>query len=417
MSEPGPNQRLRIAVYHNLHSGGAKRVTAEHVQRLARQHAVTVFTPSSADQHFAAEAQLSGETQVVQLKYQPLRELHSPLGRLNQIVRLINAQRMDQLTQQLATRIDESGFDVVLVHPCQMTQAPQVLRHLRTPSLYYVHELPRRLYEESPKRPYYAASSLQARLDRWDLLIHLNTHVLRRLDVECARRATRLISNSRYIQQQAQSVYARPVEVCPPAVSEDFLLGRDPELIAQRRGHVLSVGALAPHKGFDFVIQALATLPGSERPPLLIISNYQEPQERAYLEALADALEVTLEMRVGVSERELRVAYTEAACVAYAPWREPFGLVALEAMAAGAAIVGVAEGGLLETVINGVTGVLTPRDPSAFGQAILGLRREPGRAQALSQAARQHVLQHFTWDRHLSRLESLLYDTALGRLL
>jgi glycosyltransferase involved in cell wall biosynthesis len=411
MPKPNYNQRLRIAVYHNLHSGGAKRVTAEHVQRLARCHAVTLFAPSTADKRFATENQTVGEVPTVRLEFQPLRELRSPLGRLNQVIRLFNARRMDQLAQKFAARIDQGGFDVVLVHPCQMTQAPQLLRHLRTPSLYYVHELPRRLYEELPARPYYAASGLQAQLDRWDPLIRLNADTLRRLDVHCARRATQLVSNSRYIEHQAETVYTRPVAVCPPAVSESFLLDRRPGETRQRR-QVLSVGALAPHKGFDFIIQALATLPAAERPPLLIISNYQEPQERNYLQTLAAALDVSLEMRTGVSERDLRAGYAAAACVAYAPWREPFGLVALEAMAAGAALAGVAEGGLLETVINGVTGVLTPREPIAFGRAILELLTEPERAQALSQAARQHVVNHFTWDQHMGRLETLLQQTA-----
>jgi glycosyltransferase involved in cell wall biosynthesis len=81
-------------------------------------------------------------------------------------------------------------------------------------------------------------------------------------------------------------------------------------------------------------------------------------------------------------------------------------------MAVGVPIVGVAEGGVAETIQDNVTGVLAPREPISFGQAIKQLLDEPARAEQYGQAARQEVLQRWTWDRHIEQLETYLYQTA-----
>lgn len=401
---------LRVAIYHNLHSGGAKRVLMEHARRLATKHRVSLFSLSSADHTFANDDR--SQVPVSLLDYHRLPMARSPFGRINPIVGMLNVMRLDALSRQLATLIDGQSFDVVLVHPCQVTQAPLLLRWLRTPTLYYCHELPRKLYESPVARPYLSRSHLRRSLDSVDPLpVCINTW-LRRLDRQSAQRATRIVTNSHFSQNNVVAAYGRPADICYPCVDADVFQ----PTWADREPFVLSVGALTPAKGFDFVIQALGTLSASERPRLVIISNYQESEELRYLTALAQQQQVEAEFHTGVTEPELRAWYARAGCVAYAPIREPLGLVALETMAAGAPLVCVAEGGLAETVVHTVTGVLVPREPVIFGQAIRQLLAQPEYARQLGQAARRHVLEHWTWGYHMERLESILEQAACRAL-
>jgi glycosyltransferase involved in cell wall biosynthesis len=398
---------LRIAVYHNLHSGGAKRTVSEHIRRLASNHIVELFSLRHADHSFAQQND-TNSIKTTLFDFQALPWLTSPFGRLNPLLNIVDLKRLNDIAQETAKQIDDQNFDVVLVHPCQVTQTPLMLAWLRTPSLYYCHELPRRYYEPSIARPYQKRSQLRQAIDRVDILQPIFSTLMRHLDRRSARHATRIITNSRFTSTNASAIYRRNIDVCYQGVDTHAFQPSQ----AARENFVLSVGALTPTKGFDFVINALGTITSAERPSLVIISNYQEPQELQYLQSLASQQGVQLECLARVSEEELQNYYARAGCVAYAPVREPFGFVALEAMATGIPLVGVAEGGVAETVIDGETGLLTPRDPVLFGKALQKLIENPEQAEQLGQAARRYVLEHWTWDKHIVHLEQFLYETA-----
>ena len=91
---------------------------------------------------------------------------------------------------------------------------------------------------------------------------------------------------------------------------------------------------------------------------------------------------------------------------------EPLGIVNLEAMACGAAVVATATGGIVEVVADGETGLLVPfeagsdgshepRDPEGFAAGIAAgvneLLRDPERARAMGRAGRERVIEHFAW--------------------
>jgi glycosyltransferase involved in cell wall biosynthesis len=408
---------LSIAVYHNLHSGGAKRVAAGHLRDLSRRHVVTLYSLADADHAFAAAPDTDYAVRLYDCpRYRMLR---SPFGRLNPLLRVANARRLDRLNRKIARDIDAAGHDVVVVHPCQVTGAPPLLKWLRMPSVYYLHEWPRKLYEPPIERPYQAEAvssgraRLRAALDRLDPLRPLTALFFRRIDRASVRAATRRVTNSQFTLHTAQPVYRTPIEVCYLGVDVGAVPAADAG--PGRERVVLSVGSLTPAKGFDFVIRALSTIASGTAggpPPLVIISNFQEREERAYLTSLAAAGGVPLTLLEGVTDADLSRWYRRVACVAYAPVREPFGLVALEAMAAGAPVVAVAEGGVSESVIDGQTGLIARRDPAEFGEAVRRLLDDPLRAQRLAESARAHVARMWTWERHLERFEAVLMDVV-----
>jgi len=80
------------------------------------------------------------------------------------------------------------------------------------------------------------------------------------------------------------------------------------------------------------------------------------------------------------------------------PWYEPFGIVPLEAMACGRPIVGSAVGGLLDTVVPGVTGELVPpHDPDALTATLRALLDDPERRERYGEAGRRRAVERYDW--------------------
>lgn len=398
---------MRIAAYHNLPSGGGKRALSELMCRLAARHEIDVYALSTADHDFADLRPWVAVHHVYE--FQPLRLFNSPFGRLNQVQRRRDLGRLDVVNRQIASEIDAAGYDVVTVHPCSFTQAPSILAHLRTPTVYYAHESLRRLYEPTVARARVQEKGLRTWLDQIDPLISLHDNTLRYVDCRAIRSASRVLVNSHYSQSNIQRAYGLNAEVSYLGVDTSRFT---PTPESRRHDFLLSVGALRPNKGFDFLIEAIAQVPEVVRPPLRIIANSGDASEQAYLEGLAADIEVDIDINIGVSDDFLIHSYQNAKLVIYAPHREPFGFVPLEAMACGTPVVAVAEGGVLETVVHEQTGLLVGRDAGQFAEAITGLLNNPQLLGAFGEQGRRQAVEHWSWETATERLEQHLVQAA-----
>jgi glycosyltransferase involved in cell wall biosynthesis len=332
----------------------------------------------------------------------------SPLGRLNRVQWWRMLGRLDGVARQIAREIDRERYDVVFAQPCMWSQAPLVLRHLQTPAVYYCHEAPRGLYESLPphtkvSRPW------RATLDAVDPLRRVHLATARRLDLEATRRARLVLVNSRFTQAAVRGIYGLEPLISYHGVDAELF---QPRSWVQREGYVLSVGAIQAHKGFDFLIESVGRIPEAVRPAVRLVGNAEAPGHRAALEGLAAQHAVRLQIETGIGQHELVERYNAAALLAYAPYNEPFGLVPLEAMACGTPVIGVAEGGVCESVVDGQTGQLVPRDRDRFASAISQLLAQPSQREVFGHQARAHVLQHWSWERAVDRLEQALCATA-----
>jgi len=399
---------MRIAVFHNLPSGGAKRTLAEAIGRLATRHQVDVYTLSCAEHAFADIRQAVTSHDVCDFESLPL--LRSPWGRANQILRAADLLRLSRVARHIARRIEREKYDVVLAHPCRFEQSPSVLRFLgRTPSAYYCHEPLRLVYEATPRRPYDGDTLLRRRmLNRVDPLPAVYRRLRRRVDRVNLRSASTVLVNSRFTARAVERLYQVEARVSYHGVDT----AKFHPIGGGKRHNVLSVGSLTPLKGFDFLVRAMAEYPAAGRPTLVLASNFANPPERDYLQHLARDSGVDLVLAGCVDDAELVSLYNQAKAVVYAPIREPFGLVPLEAMACATPVVAVAEGGIPETVLDGQTGFLTERDPGHFAAAVRRLVDDPALARKLGENGREHVLSHWSWDSAVRSLEAHL-DTAV----
>ncbi|QCU79393.1 glycosyltransferase [Citricoccus sp. SGAir0253] len=180
---------------------------------------------------------------------------------------------------------------------------------------------------------------------------------------------------------------------------------------------VVALGRLVERKGVDLAVRALAQVPEAHLtvaggPDAAGLAT--DPEARR-LTALAGELGVadrlTLTGRLGREEAAALLASADV--VTCTPWYEPFGIVPLEAMACGRPVVGSAVGGLLDSVEDGVTGLLVPaRDADATAAALRRLADDPGLAERMGAAGRDRVTRLFSWER-VAGLTEQAYREAL----
>lgn len=393
---------MKIAIYHNLPSGGGKRALFEITRRLAARYEIDVFTLSTANHDFCDLRPYC--RQYLVSPFQPLPLARPPIGRLNQGIRSADLLRLERAQRQIAAQIDAGGYDVAFVHNCQFSQSPGLLKFLRTPSVYYCGEPPRQLYEPLAERSYNRFSQAQRVGNLFDPFPGLYRRTLRRLDRNNVQTAGVVLVNSDYSRETLYRTYGIFAHVGRLGVDTE----RFRPLSLTREQRIVSVGALIAKKGFDLVIQSLGLIQATRRPALTIVSNYVDPTEHGYLRELASSLDVQVEFRAGVSDDELVEIYNRSLLTAYAPIMEPFGFVPLESMACSTPVVGVREAGVRETVRHEKTGMLVERDPKCFATTIAGLTDDQGRCMDLGRQGRAYVQAEWSWDRSIHGLEGYL---------
>jgi D-inositol-3-phosphate glycosyltransferase len=206
------------------------------------------------------------------------------------------------------------------------------------------------------------------------------------------------------------------VTVVPCGVDiEHFRPGPVPRL--GQRPRILSVGRLIERKGFDLLIRALRRVAQAE----LVIAGgpdremLQEDPEARRLRALAQKLQVSDRVYLlgRVARPDMPALLRSASVVACVPWYEPFGIVPLEAMACGVPVVAAAVGGLTDTVVDGVTGVLVPpRRLDLLALALNRLLEDPVQRDAYGVAGADRARSRYSWER-IAADTARVYESVL----
>jgi len=216
---------------------------------------------------------------------------------------------------------------------------------------------------------------------------------LARWDRATAGRPDRYVAISQYVARRIRRYYNREAEVVYPPVDTVFY---QPVQVAPD-DYCLVVSALVPYKRVDLAIDA-CRLAGI---PLRIVG--QGP-ERARLERLAGP---EVKFLGGLTDEEIRVLYQRAAAVLL-PGEEDFGIVPLEAQACGRPVVALGRGGALETVVDGMTGLLVEAStPAAFADALARVRQ----ATFDPAAIRRHA-ERFSRERFAAEIRAAIAETA-----
>lgn len=300
----------------------------------------------------------------------PDDELHSirihDLGAATRIVpwRYIKLSRAFMRSASLLT-----GFDWALFSGAC---APLALRRgAARRNLYYCHALPSFAYDledfylsriPGPSRP---------------MLRALNAWLRPRYEDALARMDTR-IANSAATRDTLREFTGLDSTVVHPPVDVDAFAWQEAGT------YYLSTARLEPHKRVDLVIDAFRQLPDKQ----LVVAGWGSagPALRRQAQDLDN-----VRFAGWVEERGMRDLL--GACIAsiYLGKREPFGMSPVESMASGKPVIGVAEGGLLETVVDGETGILLPPEPDVDEVTDAVLRMTLERALAMRAACEQRA--------------------------
>ncbi len=191
-----------------------------------------------------------------------------------------------------------------------------------------------------------------------------------RFDQQAIGQVDVILANSKNVQQRITRYYGRKSTVVYPPVSTS-------QYQTQTFGDFwLSVNRLFPEKRVDLQIETFKHLPDEN---LVIVGGFsaRDKSLARYHKSLAHTPR-NVTILGAVSEAQLRKLYATCKGVVYTPIDEDFGLVPIEAQASGKAVVGVNEGGLQETVIDGVTGFLVSPDSQSIRTAIRHVSEDPG---------------------------------------
>jgi type III pantothenate kinase len=188
------------------------------------------------------------------------------------------------------------------------------------------------------------------------------------------------------------------------------------------RGHehrIVYAGRLVERKGIGNIISALEAVPGCELviaggPPREELDGDREARR---LRALAERHGVgeRVVLRGRVDRDALPALLRSADALVTVPWYEPFGITPLEAMACGVPVVASAVGGMIDSVVDGVTGRhVPPRDPDRLAAALRDLLADPAARAAQGAAGVRRTRQLYDWDRiALATLD--VYEQVVAR--
>jgi glycosyltransferase involved in cell wall biosynthesis len=273
--------------------------------------------------------------------------------------------RLLPLMDRAFRRFDLSGFDLVISsnHAC----AKNVRAAPGTPHVCYCHTPMRYAWD-----PAFLAGERLGRVQR--LAVGALLPWLRRVDRRGASGVGTFVANSSFVAGRIRAAYDRPATVVHPPVDIVRFAGAPR---ADGDAPYLVFGRVVPYKRVDLAVEACVRT--GRR---LLVAG--EGRDLDHVRALA-AGHASIEFLGHVPDEEVGDLFARSRALLF-PGIEDFGIVAVEAQAAGLPVVGLGVGGLRESVRDGETGVLYD-EPSAAGLAAAierfeGLEFDPARLRA-----------------------------------
>jgi len=363
---------MKIAVFHQLHKGGARRATNEFAKELRKLgHEVDLFTIDSGEKF--EEKLFYGKINLY--KFTPKEwKGHDWKTRLyKDTIELIKVFLLDK---RIAKDIENENYDLSFISASVFIESPFILRFLSIPKFFYCHDPYYRIIYEpdlfnktgiSKTKLFYEQLNrfFRKQIDRWNI-----------------KKADHIIFNSQFTKELFEKTYKISGRVSYIGVDTDYFKPAN----IKKEIDLMYIGS------HDF------------------LDGYQ------LFKDIVEKVKIKVKIRTVLFEDEwlidsqLLELYQRSKILVATAFREPLGLVPLEAMSCGMAIVAVDDGGHGETVVDGKTGFVIENNPQKIAEKIEWLLNNPDALNKMSTNARKHIEENWNWKKRGKELEKLLLN-------
>lgn len=361
---------MKIAIFHNLPSGGGIRMLHYIIKKYREDNEIDVYVASEK-----RPRHITG----VNNHYYALKPWKGFLLR-----NLWIYVYLPWVHRNIAKTIDLKS-DLVLLSHDYFTKSPYLLKYIRTKSIYLCQESQREFYETWKIH----APNLKDKLAN---ILRIPIKYIDRINVD---KAGKILCNSKYSKKVIENIYGKKCQVIYPGIDINIF---NPGTGKKKRS-ILCIGGINTVKDQFFLVKAL--MPILKKYQLILVGEGRK-EDLAHLRDISINLKVRVQRNL--SDLKLRDLYRSSLVTCITSHYEPFGLSSIESQACGTPVVAVREGGPAETIIDGKTGYLVKRDEKEFLCKVLAAINN----NTMGTNAFNNAKKNWTWEHTLKPLDKML---------
>lgn len=362
---------MRIAFFHELPRGGARRAINEYARQLKKNHTVNLFIVD--EKRESRENKFYSKVFFNKFLPKKWKGNNWKIRLYKDTVELI---KLYLLNRKIANVIDENKYDIVLVSASKYIEAPFIMRFLSTPFVFYIHDPYYRIIYDSMLK-------ISKNLDVFRYSYETINRIIRKiLDKQNLVRAKLCLGPSKFIANLFSKTYRKKCEVIYYGVDTQVFkpVGIKKDI------DVFYIGSGHPIDGY-FLVEKLI-----ERTKNLKLNIKCLMTDKEWIS----------------NDKDLVNLYQRSKILLATAYREGLGLVPLEAMACGVPVIATNEAGHKETVVDGITGYLLPRDSEVFAKKLDYIFSHPKNLLEMGINARKIMVKDWSWSSRGNQLLGIL---------
>lgn len=359
---------MKIAIFHELDYGGARRAANEIAKNLTHHDTV--------DLYFVEEEENKKEKEFFSktffYKFVP-KKWSGNNWRIKLYKDTVELYNLYQLHKKIAKDIHAKKYDVVFVHPSQFTQAPFLLRFIQRPKAYYCQEPFRLAYDPAVV----SINSVPLVKKPYEILIRSIRKYIDKINIDSV---DNVLTNSHFSKSAILQAYNKNAKVCYLGIDINLFL----PIKIKKNYDLLFIGDRSGRSGYGLLQEIIPLIDKK-----LHIRTFLRNEEK-------------------VSDQKLVQIYNSTKIVLALSRNEPFGFIPLEAMACEIPVIAINEGGFKETIIDGKTGYLVDPDPPLIAKKIEWLLGNKKIMYKLGKQGRKDVIARWAWEKTTKNLKTYL---------